>query len=88
VGAAAEPLLVIDMEALNKFIYYHKLQGDQQRLGQRFVNMFFRKPWPELFYMKDEGVALEMIRGWLNDNQHVEELPTPNQSYIDAILKR
>jgi len=64
------------MAAFEKFVYLHKqAAGDQQRLGQRFVNMFIRGPWPELFYERDDVKAGEMILSWLNDHQYEEDLP-------------
>jgi hypothetical protein len=64
------------MAALEEFISLHKANvGDQQRLGQRFVNFYHRGTWPELFYERDDTVALKMISSWLEDNQYFDELP-------------
>jgi len=78
-------------QALDKFVNYHRLNAsDHQRLGQRFVNMFFRGSSDcepvQLYFERDEEKAIEMIEQWLVDNQYTEDLPTPNQSYINAII--
>lgn len=63
--------------ALQLFINKHKAANDQLRLGQRFVNLYIKNPWPELFYERNEGKAAQMIRDWLCDHQYMSELPQP-----------
>lgn len=59
-----------------QFLLIHlKNQSDGQRLGQRFVNAFFKTPWPELFYETDYSKASKMIYEWLEDNHYFEHLP-------------
>ena len=67
-----EPMI----ESLNKFIRIHTNGDKHQRLGQRFVNMYTKKPWPELFYASEED-ALPIIEQWLLDNQYTTTLPEP-----------
>lgn len=64
------------IDSLNKFISIHNNGDKYQRLGQRFVNMYIKKPWPELFYASDEDAA-PMIEKWLLDNQYTTTLPEP-----------
>lgn len=61
--------------AYKKFLNIHFTHcADGLRVGQRFVNMYIKKPWPELFYA-DETKSAELISGWLEDNQYFDELP-------------
>lgn len=46
-----------------------------ERLGQAFINDYFKCPYPELYYEDDDVVALETIEKWLNDNCYTDELP-------------
>jgi hypothetical protein len=47
----------------------------KERLGQFFVNRYYKNPWPELFYESDENKAELMIKDYLLDVQWVEDLP-------------
>jgi len=61
--------------AYMKFAKLHaRNSNDGLRLGQRFVNMYIKKPWPELFYMSNYD-AFFVIYNWLVDNQYFDELP-------------
>lgn len=64
------------MIPLKQFLRIHgESKSDGQRLGQRFVNMYIKKPWPELFYEQNEHAAKWMIEQWLIDHQYTSELP-------------
>jgi hypothetical protein len=63
------------MKSWNDFCLIHlNNQKDGQRPGQRFVNMYIKHSWPELFYT-DEYKSAELICRWLEDNQYFDELP-------------
>lgn len=49
-------------------------QKDGLRPGQRFVNMYIKVAWPELFYATEYKSA-ELIWHWLRDHQYFDELP-------------
>lgn len=55
------------MTTLNQWINDYKTSRPHERLGQAFVNDFIKGTWPELFYQKNDDVALEMIKIWLKD---------------------
>lgn len=64
------------MSVFEQFVQLHKTNiDDQQRLGQRFVNMYITYPWTELFYERDDAKAEALIQAWLNDHQYWTELP-------------
>jgi hypothetical protein len=65
-------------ETIYQFIAIHKANAkkDGQRLGQRFVNMYIKDPWPELFYAPDIDATI-LIHEWLTNNSYLEELPRP-----------
>lgn len=66
-----------------KFLHYHKFnQYDNQRLGQRFCNLFIRHEWTELFYQINEAEAARLIDKWLTDHQYTDNLPVP----LDKVL--
>lgn len=59
--------------SLDQFVARHRAMAatDQMRLGQRFVNEFIKGTgWTELFYERDDRVALEMIKQLLTDLQY------------------
>ena len=57
------------------FLLIHNIcKNDGLRLGQRFVNMYIKGSWPELFYANDV-VAYDMIQDWLDDHHYYFELP-------------
>lgn len=58
-----------------EFVRQHNTANDGQRLGQRFVNIFIKKPWPELFHETSERKALETINQWLTHHQYYDMLP-------------
>jgi hypothetical protein len=72
----------IEMEADIMQSYYQvysswkkESPATQERLGQFFVNRYYKNPWPELFYEVDEHKAELMIKDYLLDVQWVEDLP-------------
>lgn len=61
-----------------KFLHYHMFNRyDNQRVGQRFCNLFVKHAWPELFYQINPDAAAKMIDKWLTDHHYTEELPPP-----------
>ena len=64
-------------ESLYEFICRHNIAFDGLRLGQRFVNTYIEKPWPELFYQTKDTKSLEMIEDYLRDNQFSKTMPNP-----------
>lgn len=63
-------------KALNRFVLLHETRAkDGLRLGQRFCNMYIKKPWPELYYVTDKAAALRIIDAWLTDNHYTLTLP-------------
>ena len=60
---------------LTRFISAYFRDNQQLRLGQQFVNLYIKEPWPELFYEEDNYKAIEMISQWLKDNQYWEKEP-------------
>lgn len=82
-------------ETLADFIrLHHALKfKDDLRLGQRFVNMYIKESFPELFYEGDEYKAVDKIIAWLvqyhyiNNDQMVNVLPPTlieRQAILDA----
>lgn len=49
--------------------YHYANKHDGLRLGQRFVSMFIKKEWPDLFYEEDDNKSLQMIRDYMEDIQ-------------------
>lgn len=62
---------------LHNFIVAHNnnVSSDGMRLGQRFVNIYISKPWPELFYEKSDKKALSIIEQWLEKHHYFNEMP-------------
>lgn len=62
--------------AIVKFfrLHYQEDKCPHLRLGQRFVNMYIKNTWSELFYADDEKASY-LIAQWLNDHQYYDELP-------------
>lgn len=58
-----------------KTFHFTHSKKDHLRLGQRFVSMYIREPWPELFYCEDIGLSLDLINDWLVRNHHIDHLP-------------
>ena len=71
----ATNILLRVLHSTLKFLHLHETCSDQLRLGQRFVIMYIRSPWPELFYSGGEAKAIPMINRWLEDNQYINDLP-------------
>lgn len=46
-----------------------------QRMGQRFVNLYIRNPWPELYYEENEFMSVKIIAEWLVDHQYYDNEP-------------
>lgn len=61
-----------------EFLNLYKKHGAQHlRMGQFFVGRYIKKPWPELFYEKEDYKCAKMIVEWLEDNQYTVYLPEP-----------
>ncbi len=61
-----------------RFIQLHVTNAsDGLRLGQRFINMYIKEPWPELYYQTDAGLASILIDDWLTRHQYADALPDP-----------
>jgi len=50
--------------------HYRKEAHDKQRMGQRFVNMYIAKPWPELFYETNNQKCSALIENWLTQHNY------------------
>lgn len=61
--------------ALLKFLMKHYSDPQGLRLGQRFCNEYIKGEYPELFYMKNDEKAKDLIEKWLNDHQYTQSLP-------------
>ena len=62
--------------SMTRFFCLHELRkSDNLRMGQRFINMYIKNPWPELFYEIDNKKSVLLIQQWLSDNQYEDELP-------------
>jgi hypothetical protein len=57
-----------------KFLQLHYTTHDGLRLGQRFVQLYIDKSWPELYYESELRAAL-LIQQWLIDHQYIDDLP-------------
>lgn len=73
----------IPLPSFGQFLALHaqRVKKDDLRLGQRFVNMYFKPSWTNdfatrLFYVQDTAIAREMIIFWLLDNHYILGLPT------------
>lgn len=62
-------------KTLCEFIRAHNIAMDGQRLGQRFVNIYISKPWPELFHERSDKKAMEVIQKYLTDHHHFDSMP-------------
>lgn len=63
------------MSPAQQFTEIHAEANDTLRLGQRFVNMYIKNSWPELFHCEDESFSYKMICDWLNAHHYFNELP-------------
>jgi hypothetical protein len=61
----------------DRFLYeFHKWNiGADLRLGQHFVNLYIKKPWPELYHERDDAKAQEMIYQYLVDHRYYPNMP-------------
>lgn len=68
-----------NIETLQEFVTFHYEHQckDHQRLGQRFVNMYIKHPWPELFYEGHDGTCYSLILQWLADHSYHTSMPLP-----------
>ncbi len=68
---------VPEFKNVEEFFLYHlrNHSTDKQRLGQRFVNLYIKGRWPELFYCVSEYESKQMILTWLADNQYTGTMP-------------
>jgi len=55
--------------------YQNRKEQQCMRLGQAFCNDFIYKPFPELYYEKDEQKAVDTISKWLYDHNYLTTLP-------------
>lgn len=72
--------------ALTMFLLEHaRDEGDQQRLGQRFINKYAGRDSfsSKMFYERDEAKVKEMIEEWLTRHQYHFSLPSTLKSYLD-----
>lgn len=72
--------------ALQMFLSEHRRdEGDQQRLGQRFLNKYAGRDssLSKLFYERDEAKAQTMIKEWLDRHHYHYMLPSVSKSYLD-----
>lgn len=62
---------------VDEFFRYHlrNKATDHLRLGQRFVNLYIKGRWPELFYCVSEYEAKQIILTWLADHQYINAMP-------------
>lgn len=44
-------------------------KSEHVRLGQMFINNYFKGTWPELYYEKDDNKAKVIIYQFMYDNQ-------------------
>jgi hypothetical protein len=53
-----------------QFFLYHfrNCEHDKLRMGQRFVNLYIKDAWPELFYCISDHESMNMILDWLSRN--------------------
>lgn len=66
-----------DSENLMQFVRAHNQANDGLRLGQRFVNIYVKSGWPELFYEESDKKSLEIISDYLTRYQYHGKMPTP-----------
>lgn len=66
-----------NLEPIYQFIGIHNQhkKADGLRMGQRFVNMYVKAPWPELFYTTDQFEAVNLIHDYLTRHQYHDTLP-------------
>jgi len=60
-----------------KFLAMHRRRSaDQQRLGQRFINMYIKRDvMSELYNETNEQIAAVQIDQWLQQHNYFDELP-------------
>lgn len=71
-----------------KTLHFAQAPKDHLRLGQRFVNMYIKESWPELFYCEDIGLSLDIINEWLMRHHYVDQLPQPLRGRPFGICNR
>lgn len=57
---------------LNQF---EQREFKDERLGQRFCNMYIRCSWPDLYYEEDEAKALALITQYLIQLHYYPNVP-------------
>lgn len=62
------------MKSFNKFIGMYSRSDKVLRLGQMFVNMYIKQPYPALFYANYYDSEV-LIFKWLYDHQYYNKLP-------------
>ena len=63
-------------ESLYEFICRHNIAFDGLRLGQRFVNIYCKKPWQSLFYEESDKQSMEIIQKFLTRHHYFDKMPT------------
>jgi hypothetical protein len=70
------------MKSIEDFRERYKKEGDDLRMGQAFMVLYFQEPstmsatsWSNLFYETNEKVAEITIIQWLVKNGYFSELP-------------
>ena len=66
-----------EFKNVDEFFKWHDSHKeiDRQRLGQRFVNLYIKGQWPDLFYCVSEPLAKQTILTWLADHQYINSMP-------------
>lgn len=59
-----------------EFVRAHNIANDSQRLGQRFVNIYCKKPWQSLFYEESDKQSMEIIQKFLTRHHYFDKMPT------------
>lgn len=69
--------------AFNRFVARHQAANSPLRLGQAFVNIYIKEPWPELFHEPDDKYATVMIEEYLDRHHYYDVMPIPVQELPD-----
>ena len=72
------------MDSLQQLKRDYAIEGRPHlRVGQYFICKYIENSWPELFYLMIDDVCWEIIERWLKNNQYINILPQPTQSWLD-----
>lgn len=61
-------------KSLVKFLKEHYKNEQNQRVGQKFCNLYVKTSWPDLYYASDED-AVQIINQWLYQHGYHDQLP-------------